>query len=47
MPQLVEAFAAVRAGKASCEVIDSSKRRCTAYGISFLLPVNLPVVHSP
>lgn len=47
LPQLVEAFAAVRAGKASCEVIDSSKRRCTAYGISFLLPVNLPVVHSP
>ncbi len=47
LPQLVEAYDAVRAGKASCETIDPRKRKCTAYGISFLLPPNLPVVHSP
>ena len=47
LPQLVKAFAAVRAGKASCQAIDAKQRKCTAYGISFLLPPNLPVVHSP
>jgi glyoxylase-like metal-dependent hydrolase (beta-lactamase superfamily II) len=47
LPQLVEAFRAVRAGKASCQAIDTKQRKCTAYNVSFLLPPSLPVVHSP
>ena len=46
LPQLVEAFAAVRAGRASCKPVNVKQRECTAYSISFLLPPNLPVVHS-
>jgi glyoxylase-like metal-dependent hydrolase (beta-lactamase superfamily II) len=46
LPKLVEAFAKVRAGKASCQPVNSTQRECTAYNISFLLPPNPPVVHS-
>jgi glyoxylase-like metal-dependent hydrolase (beta-lactamase superfamily II) len=46
LPQLVEAFAQVRAGKATCKSLNAKQRECTAYSISFLLPPNQPVVHS-
>lgn len=46
LPKLVEAFAKVRAGKASCQPVNATQRECTAYSTSFLLPPNLPVVHS-
>jgi glyoxylase-like metal-dependent hydrolase (beta-lactamase superfamily II) len=46
LPQLVEAFAQVRAGKATCKSLNAKQQECSAYSISFLLPSNLPVVHS-
>ncbi|HMD42869.1 MAG TPA: MBL fold metallo-hydrolase [Candidatus Acidoferrum sp.] len=47
LPRLVEAFAELRAGRAACRPFNAHQQTCTAEGISFLLPSNLPVVHSP
>ncbi len=46
LPTLVKAFAEVRAGKAPCNPVNDTQKLCTAYGISFLLLANPPVVHS-
>lgn len=44
---LVKAFAEVRAGNGKCTPPKNGQTVCTAYGISFLLLANPPVVHSP
>jgi glyoxylase-like metal-dependent hydrolase (beta-lactamase superfamily II) len=46
LPTLVKAFAEVRAGKGACKPVNDTQKLCTAYGISFLLLANPPVVHS-
>ncbi len=47
LPTLVKAFAEVRAGNGTCKPVNERQKQCTAYGISFLLLANQPVVHSP
>lgn len=47
LPKLVDAFAQVRAGKGDCKPVNAKQKLCSAYGISFLLLADPPVVHSP
>ena len=47
LPTLVKALAEVRAGKGACKPVNATQKQCTAYGISFLLLANPPVVKSP
>ncbi len=46
LPTLVNAFADVRAGKATCKPVNDKQQLCTAYSISFLLSANPSGVHS-
>ena len=47
LPEMVKAFAEMRSGKGTCKAVNDTQKQCTAYGISFLLLANPPVVKSP